>query len=236
MATEDGVDVRISVRGLLEEFTCPICLMPITDCYITPCGHNACAECLREWIGRAHSCPVCTAADVTAAKIIKNHCFDNIYQKVTEARERAAKDYFKRIAEGGGGGADVGVGAGGASAGASPDGLSPIEAVFQKHMQRSLSAYQSYVGELRARLERRLSDVAATFALRAEEVRASSRALQRLAQTADVEPPTPVTLVRSPSLEVASSKMAELVRQRDAAIAEQQARYGARDVHTVRVD
>ena len=66
----------------MEEFTCPICLMPITDCFITPCGHNGCSECLLEWIARAHSCPVCTAGDLTAAKLVKNHCFDAIFQKV----------------------------------------------------------------------------------------------------------------------------------------------------------
>ena len=75
--------VRIPVDGILEEFTCPICLMPITDCFmVVPCGHNGCSECLEEWIARAHTCPVCTAPDVTAAKLIKNHCFDSIFQKV----------------------------------------------------------------------------------------------------------------------------------------------------------
>jgi hypothetical protein len=34
------------------------------------------------------SCPVCTAPDVTAPKLIKNHAFDSLFQRVSGEREK----------------------------------------------------------------------------------------------------------------------------------------------------
>jgi hypothetical protein len=34
------------------------------------------------------SCPVCTAPDVTVAKLIKNHAFDSLFQRVSSEREK----------------------------------------------------------------------------------------------------------------------------------------------------
>ena len=79
---DSNLDVSIPLSAIYEEFVCPICLSPVTDCYITPCGHNACNECLQEWISRQHTCPVCVAPSITVGSLVKNLCFDNVYRKV----------------------------------------------------------------------------------------------------------------------------------------------------------
>ena len=84
------MELLIPIRAIYDEFVCPICLSPITDCYITPCGHNGCSDCLQEWISRQHTCPVCVAPDITVPKLVKNLSFDNIYQKVGVALPRPA--------------------------------------------------------------------------------------------------------------------------------------------------
>ena len=126
---ETDIDLCIPVSAIFDEFVCPICLEAITDCYITPCGHNGCNECLSEWISRQHSCPVCVAPNITIPKLVKNLSFDNIYLRICEERRKAAAKYFKNLAA--------------TSAGDSATTLTPIEAVFQKHMHASLAGYKS---------------------------------------------------------------------------------------------
>uniref|UniRef100_A0A3B1J2M1 RING-type domain-containing protein n=1 Tax=Astyanax mexicanus TaxID=7994 RepID=A0A3B1J2M1_ASTMX len=47
--------------GLKMSFQCSICLDVFTDPVTTPCGHNFCMVCLREfWNSSSHcQCPVC---------------------------------------------------------------------------------------------------------------------------------------------------------------------------------
>jgi hypothetical protein len=79
---DETIELRIPISAIFEEFVCPICLSAVTDCYITPCGHNGCNECLQEWISRKHSCPVCVAPNITIGTLVKNLAFDNVYRKV----------------------------------------------------------------------------------------------------------------------------------------------------------
>lgn len=116
------MELCIPVSALYDEFVCPICLSPVTDAYITPCGHNACNGCLQEWISRKHTCPVCVAPDITVPRLVKNIGFDNLYlkvcthrvflgicihifivsvRKVCEERTKASAKYFKGLTAGG---------------------------------------------------------------------------------------------------------------------------------------
>lgn len=56
----DGdLHLTIPIKNLMEEFVCPICFNRISDCYITPCGHNFCKNCIYECLNRKHQCPCC---------------------------------------------------------------------------------------------------------------------------------------------------------------------------------
>lgn len=53
-----------------DEPACTICistLEPSEDCVLLPCGHLFCPPCIREWLGRQRSCPVCRREVVGAA-------------------------------------------------------------------------------------------------------------------------------------------------------------------------
>ena len=78
-SVDDGLQLRIPVSALTEEFVCTICFAVITDCYMTRCGHNSCHSCIEEWATRSTNCPVCSKP-FAASDLIKNSCFDNILQ------------------------------------------------------------------------------------------------------------------------------------------------------------
>lgn len=78
-SVDDGLQLRIPVSALTEEFVCTICFGVITDCYMTRCGHNYCHSCIEEWATRSTNCPVCSKP-FAASDLIKNSCFDNILQ------------------------------------------------------------------------------------------------------------------------------------------------------------
>lgn len=45
---------------LLDRFICPICLDVFNDAvHLSKCGHEFCNLCLKQWLSKSQSCPIC---------------------------------------------------------------------------------------------------------------------------------------------------------------------------------
>jgi len=152
------------LKSIYEEFVCPICFEAIKNCRMTPCGHNYCATCLDDCLNLRHVCPVCSRP-CTVDVICENKQFDRLLVTLEREKDKASKAYFDNLISGGGN-TDNNTG----NDNSNPDmdntrGLSPIEVLFQRHMRKSLSNYQSYYESLKQRHDvkkRRLADEYAT--------------------------------------------------------------------------
>lgn len=65
-------------------------------------------------------------------------------------------------------------------AGAAPEKLSAIEAVFQRHMQSSLSGFSSILAEIDSKFQRRKEVIITQYATKVEGIRAGQRVATKL--------------------------------------------------------
>jgi len=162
---DDDPDIQLSIpiKPIFEELCCPICFNAIKDCYMTPCGHNFCANCIYECINRKHSCPCCNHVTVRD-KLVKNHHFDRLLTLVSLHKDESSKKYFESIIN-----AKVQPGENGNHNNNSPQPsrqLSPIEVLFHKHMKRSLVSYEDYYRELQTQHQDNVARMQADYAKR----------------------------------------------------------------------
>ncbi|PRP87127.1 NADPH:quinone reductase-like protein [Planoprotostelium fungivorum] len=146
---DSELTLSIPLSSLMEEFVCPICFNVITNCVTTPCGHNFCDHCIRECLNRKHACPCCNAS-VKAPDLLKNHHHDRIVTIIQREKEIASKKYFERVIKGT---KDDDKEDENKNDPASPKKTiepngTPIEVLFQKHLQKSLMSYDAYYKEL----------------------------------------------------------------------------------------
>eukprot|EP00753_Platysulcus_tardus_P008160 PLAT1570.1.p1 GENE.PLAT1570.1~~PLAT1570.1.p1 ORF type:complete len:411 (+),score=74.10 PLAT1570.1:17-1249(+) len=213
-ALDEPAGFLIPLRSIWDEFTCPVCLEPITDCYMTACGHNFCHGCIDECLARRHTCPSCNT-ECTRDQLVKNLSLDNLLQKLSEQRQAASDEYFAKLT----GSAKADDSSGGKEGSEDAGERSPIEAVFQRHMQRSLLGFQSYYEDLKRKHVERTARVKTELAEALEDVAASAAASLR--RPADGPP----ILRRDDSTDRAASlrrnceaKLAELQQRFDAAV------------------
>jgi len=128
-----------------------VCFEPITDCFITPCGHNFCKGCIFECINRKHSCPCCNHETIKT-QLVKNHHLDNLLSIINKEKDEASKAYFAALINSAP--KEFSETTGSSAAPTPPKELSPIETLFHKHMKRSLVAYEEYYQELKAKYEK----------------------------------------------------------------------------------
>lgn len=189
------VGLKIPAGFLMETFVCPICLGDMTSVHITSCGHNFCENCIRECLNRRHICPLCNA-ETTQEQLIKNHAFENLFQRVKEEKDNAAKDYVQsQINQSRDDGSD----------GMSAKKLSPIEKVFQKHAKVSLLAYGDYYRDLENTFNQSKSQLQTFYGSRLEEYRAKMNVVVELPNLFDEK----LDIVKdfpNPSLERTTSK------------------------------
>lgn len=148
--------VCIPFAPIFEFFICPICYESITDCYMTPCGHNFCEACIHEAINRKHRCPMCSV-EVMAEQLVKNHHMDGLMQAVMQQKEIASKNYVLSVMS-----AQV----------KNSDHVSPIEAVFQKYSSSVLMMYSEHFQELKNKMEIKISDLNSHYQSRCSELHA----------------------------------------------------------------
>jgi len=148
---DPDIQLDIPIRPIHDELCCPICFNPIKDCYMTHCGHNFCAGCIFECINRKHSCPCCNRTTVKE-NLVKNHHFDKLLNIVVKHKEDSSKKYFESIIN-----ARLEGVPNEPQAPRAPDErggqLSPIEALFHKHLKKSLVTYEDYYKDLTAHYE-----------------------------------------------------------------------------------
>ena len=52
--------------------TCPICIGPIQDKYVTSCNHEFCKSCISKWLCTKQNCPMCREKIEPIESVIKN--------------------------------------------------------------------------------------------------------------------------------------------------------------------
>jgi hypothetical protein len=130
---------------------------------LTPCGHIFCGKCIDECLDRQAKCPACNAP-VRAADVVPNKHADRMLALVLREKDAASKRYFERLVSAkharrhanDANGADdddddddaVDLSA---SQQARHDLLSPVEALFHRHMKQSLGVFESFLTDINAR-------------------------------------------------------------------------------------
>lgn len=162
--------------------------------------------------------------------------------KVSAEKEAARKRYFSELAAGGRPPLAHASSTASATdpAAAAPSGLSAVETVFMKHMQRSLGSYKEYLEGLQTAFDARKARVLAAFADAAEAIGGSHAARLRRLQSDDGPgsfdivragddapmPAGPPGLSRTESESARDAELAEAKAKRDAQLGELQAEYG----------
>jgi len=145
MRIEEDPDINLSIplKPIYEEFICPVCFDTIKECRVTPCGHNFCKDCIEESLNRKHQCPCCNGP-CTINNVIENKLLDRLFSIVEREKEKASKEYFDRLVNSGVNGFNENHTNDGMETVDLSHSLSPIEALFHKHMKKSLISYQDY--------------------------------------------------------------------------------------------
>lgn len=78
-----------------EPVRCPICHDAMAPPYVTRCGHSFCYSCLKRWLRRQLTCPICRKP-VTKAPTLNNQLYKTIkLLHTTTDRSRTADDRLK---------------------------------------------------------------------------------------------------------------------------------------------
>lgn len=166
-------DLTIPLRVVTDEFGCAICFELIRECMTTPCGHNFCAKCILECLNRKHACPYCNKV-IEKTQLIKNHHYDKLVSILNEEKEKASKAYFERLINQKHT-VDTPIPAPKPSPAKSPvnnhksENLSPIEAVFHRHLTKSLLSFEEYYNELKMKHGRNQENLKKSFASKMAE-------------------------------------------------------------------
>ena len=131
----------------MADLSCPICCETMTAPLVTPCGHTFCHGCVMQWVARKKTCPLCNAG-ITASTLTKNHVVDNIIVTVSKEVQNAEAVYFDALRQ-------ASSDASGKAPGASD--LSPIEAVFRRHMRKSLDKFSGMASAMQLQFHRQKS-------------------------------------------------------------------------------
>eukprot|EP01120_Amphizonella_sp_Union-15-10_P004310 TRINITY_DN1493_c0_g1_i4.p1 TRINITY_DN1493_c0_g1~~TRINITY_DN1493_c0_g1_i4.p1 ORF type:complete len:404 (+),score=63.82 TRINITY_DN1493_c0_g1_i4:75-1286(+) len=164
MELESDPDMALSVplKPLYEEYYCPICFSVIVECYMTPCGHLFCSECIKECLNRKHQCPCCNHP-TQQKDLIRNLHGDRIISILEKEKEKASKQYFENLIKNN---HNTGHSSGNSNNNNSnkiDTNLSPIETLFHKHMKKSLSSYEDYFQKLKEKHEKNKERIAQEF-------------------------------------------------------------------------
>ncbi|XP_039609025.1 E3 ubiquitin/ISG15 ligase TRIM25-like [Polypterus senegalus] len=76
------------LRGLLDEFTCSVCLDTLTDPVTIPCGHSFCLKCLMDCWDQSQvcSCPQCRENFTTRPALQRNSLLNDVIMKFKRPR------------------------------------------------------------------------------------------------------------------------------------------------------
>ncbi|KAG8682238.1 hypothetical protein FRC09_016904 [Ceratobasidium sp. 395] len=95
---EGKAEGRIEAWGVIEdESTCAICYEVYVAPQLTPCGHTACAPCLKQWLATNSSCPMCRTQVDRSRKPTDNLFCANIIDRLFNAHPEWHPGRPKRV-------------------------------------------------------------------------------------------------------------------------------------------
>eukprot|EP00455_Lapot_gusevi_P046026 TRINITY_DN5990_c0_g1_i2.p1 TRINITY_DN5990_c0_g1~~TRINITY_DN5990_c0_g1_i2.p1 ORF type:complete len:361 (+),score=80.96 TRINITY_DN5990_c0_g1_i2:87-1169(+) len=148
------------------------------------------------------------STETTEDKLVKNHHFDSLLQKLLQEKELASKRYVNSI-----------MAAAKHNDQKMEDGaavnVSPIEAVFQKHVRRTLMAYEDYFKDLLQRFTRQKGELTTQYQSKLDEIQAQINVELKLSGLLEEDGGLPAAppLSRTPSQETAYANAQNLSAQ-----------------------
>lgn len=80
--TEDQVDPEDVVGELDEELVCTLCTAVLRQPHSCQAGHTFCKDCIAEWLGRSHTCPV-DRAPLVVETLTRQRPMENMISRLT---------------------------------------------------------------------------------------------------------------------------------------------------------
>lgn len=101
LATSSALKKRkVQQQQRVEDLECPICNGLLAAARATPCGHVACAECLKACLARNRECPECRTPIKRGTDLYPVFLLDNLveaYSRREDADPAEVQDYKKRL-------------------------------------------------------------------------------------------------------------------------------------------
>lgn len=72
-----GQTSTLEAQSIADELQCTICFSAYMQCMITPCGHNFCNTCIRDWLKQQQTCPLCKQ-HLQEKQLIRNYSMDRL--------------------------------------------------------------------------------------------------------------------------------------------------------------
>jgi len=135
---DKDINLLVPVNSVSDEFICPICFEIIHESYMTPCSHNFCKECILECLNRKKVCPCCNMV-ATQQQLFPNKQFDRVMTTIIHEKEKASKEYFDRLINGG---------INPIQSNNNQITVSPIEQTILSHIQKHIKNYHDYQKKL----------------------------------------------------------------------------------------
>ncbi|XP_070541795.1 E3 ubiquitin-protein ligase TRIM17-like [Ptychodera flava] len=169
----EELPLKIPVKALLENLTCPICMSVLNDTYMTRCGHRYCKECIKECVNRRHKCPCCNADIASVKELVHDHQFNLLIQIIKNEKSMAEENYFQTLI-------NAAVSTVTSDQGSSTH--SPVEEVLKKHLKEGLAAHENYYQQMKRQCRQQLQCIESDMKNKVDELQRNGSAGTELEQ------------------------------------------------------
>ena len=88
---------KILVEQMEDEFTCIICQELFFDAATLACSHSFCDYCLKSWIKKKNTCPICRT-DIKGT-FVRSRVLDSAVEKIVETMDEETKTRRQTVRE-----------------------------------------------------------------------------------------------------------------------------------------